>query len=268
MIEKRIIQCKSGIIVKVFVLGCVSCALIGCLGFGFASAGIGASHNVDSFGIDSENPFVFTAQNSSSYKEDDTAIRESSALSSVATRDISSGIATIEAEEEKARIVAEEVARKEEKTRIAAAEAAKAAQAVTLAEEAAAFLPDVDWSVGKEAFIAEWSQRINTYLSGSPLADYGATFAEAAWNNGVDPRWSPAISNTESSKGACCFQPYNAWGWMAPVAWGSWEEAINAHVRGLATKYGYSITVENARKYCPPSYMDWYNKTLAQMMLI
>ena len=81
------------------------------------------------------------------------------------------------------------------------------------AASALASLPDVDFSVGKEAFISTWSQRIDAYLSGSPLAGQGVTFATAAWEYGVDPRWSPAISNTESSKGAVCFKPYNAWGW-------------------------------------------------------
>ena len=77
-----------------------------------------------------------------------------------------------------------------------------------------------------------------------------------------------AISNTERSKGSACFKPYNAWGWMSSVAWSSWEESINAHVAGLASNYGYSITVANAQKYCPPTYMDWFNKTLTQMKMI
>ena len=87
----------------------------------------------------------------------------------------------------------------------------EAAAARDAASDAVASLPEVDFSVGKEAFVSEWTSRINAYLAGSPLAGQGATFAEAAWSNGVDPRWSPAISNTESSKGAHCFLPYNAW---------------------------------------------------------
>ena len=125
---------------------------------------------------------------------------------------------------------------------IAAAEAAKAEQQAQAAREAAADalagLPDVDWSVGEDEFVSTWTARIDAYLAGSPLAGQGRTFAEAAWNNGVDPRWSPAISNTESSKGAHCFAPYNAWGW-GDSSWSSWEEAINAHVAGLAANYGY-----------------------------
>lgn len=128
-------------------------------------------------------------------------------------------------------------------------------------------LPEVDFSVGKEAFVSEWTSRINAYLAGSPLAGQGATFAEAAWSNGVDPRWSPAISNTESSKGAHCFLPYNAWGW-GDKSWSSWEEAINAHVAGLANGYGYSITYANAAKYCPANTDHWFKATIGQMKMI
>lgn len=124
-----------------------------------------------------------------------------------------------------------------------------------------------DWSSDKATFVAQWAGRIDAYLAGSPLAGQGTTFASAAWDYGVDPRWSPAISNTESSKGLHCFLPYNAWGWGS-YSWGSWEEAINAHVRGLARGYGYTISVEAAKKYCPPNWEHWYNATLAQMNMI
>ena len=128
-------------------------------------------------------------------------------------------------------------------------------------------LTPVDWSVGKYAFVAEWSDRIDAYLAGTVLYGYGATFAEAAWRNGIDPRWSPAISNTESGNGTHCFLPHNAWGW-GDRSWTNWESAINEHVDGLAKGYGYSITYEAAQKYCPPNSVHWYNNTLGQMALI
>ena len=272
MAEKRFKQRKSSIAAKVIAVGCASCVLAGCIGFGFASAGSGVSHDIDSFGIETKSAAAPEVRDTLVSEVSDSAARESTVLTSTASRDISQGIAAIEAEEEAARIAAEEAARREEEARIAAAEAAKAAQQAAAAQESAAVsaaaLPDVDWGVGKEAFLAEWTARIDAYLAGSPLAGYGATFAEAAWNNGVDPRWSPAISNTESTKGANLFRPYNAWGWMGTTTWGSWEESINAHIAGLASGYGYSITVANAQKYCPPTYMDWYNKTISQMMMI
>lgn len=123
---------------------------------------------------------------------------------------------------------------------------------------------DVDWSVGKSKFISTWTSRIDNYLAGSPLAGQGATFATAAWNYGVDPRWSPAIAYTESSLGAACFKPHNAWGWGSS-SWGSWEDAINEQVAGLAHGYGTTISITAAKKYCPPNWQNWYNKTLAQM---
>lgn len=121
-----------------------------------------------------------------------------------------------------------------------------------------------DWSLGRDAFIEVWTERIDAYLEGSPLAGQGEAFATAAWNYGVDPRWSPAISNTESSKGMYCFRNHNAWGW-GQNDWGSWEEAIDAHVKGLSKGYGYTITPTLARKYCPPNWIKWYHNTCAQM---
>ncbi len=122
----------------------------------------------------------------------------------------------------------------------------------------------VDWSSDKATFVAEWTTRIDAYLAGSPLAGYGSVFAEAAWDYGVDPRWSPAIACIESSKGLYCFLPYNAWGWGS-VSWSDWETAIRAHVRGLANGYGYTITVAAAQKYCPYNWEHWYSSVLSEM---
>ena len=119
----------------------------------------------------------------------------------------------------------------------------------------------------RATFVAKWAPRINAYLAGSPMAGHGQTFAEAAWDNGVDPRWSPAIACIESSKGAICFRPHNAWGWGSS-SWGDWDSAIRAHVAGLASGYGYTISVSAAKKYCPPNWQFWYSAVLAQMQRI
>lgn len=124
-----------------------------------------------------------------------------------------------------------------------------------------------DWSSDKADFVSSWAPRIDAFLAGSPMAGTGTIFAEAAWDYGVDPRWSPAIANTESSKGAACFLPYNAWGWGSS-SWGSWDEAIRAHVAGLAAGYGYTISEAAAQKYCPPNWQEWYNRTVASMNMI
>lgn len=122
----------------------------------------------------------------------------------------------------------------------------------------------VDMGGEKGAFVSEWTQRIDAYLAGSPLAGQGKTFAEAAWEYGVDPRLSPAISTVESSTGRHCFLPHNAWGWGSS-SWGSWEEAIWDHVEGLAIGYGGQLTYAGALKYCPPNADFWYASVLANM---
>ena len=116
----------------------------------------------------------------------------------------------------------------------------------------------------RDAFIAMWAPRIDAYMAGSPMAGTGRTFAEAAWEYGVDPRFSPAISMVESSQGRYCFRPHNAWGW-GNSSWSSWDEAIWAHVRGLAIGYGGQLTYEAAKKYCPPNAAHWYSSVLANM---
>jgi len=128
-------------------------------------------------------------------------------------------------------------------------------------------LPAVNWAVGRKVFVDKWTKRIDKYLDGSPLEGYGYAFAEAAWDRGVDPRWSPAISNTESSKGAICFLPCNAWGW-GDSEWDDWDSAIRDHVAGLASVYGYCITPEAAAIYCPPNSVVWYANTFSEMARI
>ena len=198
-----------------------------------------------------------------------------------------------EARQEAQRKAQEEAARQAEEAAKAAAaaqaaEEAKAAQAAQAESAAAANAPaasdaassdasseavetpsndGADWTSDRDAFVAQWAGRIDAYLAGSPMAGTGRTFAEAAWDYGVDPRWSPAISNTESSKGLYCSGSCNAWGWGSS-SWGSWDDAIRDHVAGLARGYGYTISVEAAKKYCPPNWEHWYNATLAQMNMI
>ena len=82
----------------------------------------------------------------------------------------------------------------------------------------------VTWSA-RDEFVKKWASRIDAYLAGSPMAGHGKTFAEAAYDNGVDPRFSPAIANVESSKGLYCFKPHNAWGWGSS-GWGDWDSAL------------------------------------------
>lgn len=189
--------------------------------------------------------------------------------------------------QEEATRQAEEAAKAAEAQAAAEAEAAKAAdeQAATADASSSSQEPSstesssnagtveapsndgADWTSDRDAFVAQWAGRIDAYLAGSPMAGTGTTFAEAAWDYGVDPRWSPAISNTESSKGLYCFSSHNAWGWGS-ASWDNWDDAIRSHVAGLARGYGYTISVDAAKKYCPPNWEHWYSATLAQMNMI
>ena len=195
-----------------------------------------------------------------------TAAREEAAAAAAAavTQAEMDAMREVVAEEAAAEALAdaEEQGMSEEEAQAQAeAAAAKAASAV---DENAVANGDVDWSMDKKAFVAEWSERIDNYLDGSPMEGQGSNFASAAWDYGVDPRWSPAIATTESTKGQYTFAEHNAWGWGS-ASWGSWEEAIDDHVKGLADGYGSTITQEGAEKYCPPNADHWYNTTLSEM---
>lgn len=126
----------------------------------------------------------------------------------------------------------------------------------------------VGWSADKSEFVDSWAPRIDAYLSGSPMAGTGEYYAAAAWDNGVDPRWAPAISYVESSKGAVCYRSHNAWGYGG-ISFGSWEEGINRVVAALGgSLYGGYLTREAAATYCPTGPDHWYNTCAAQMALI
>lgn len=113
--------------------------------------------------------------------------------------------------------------------------------------------------------VDSWAARIDAYLAGSPLEGYGADFAQAASDYGVDPRISPAISCVESGKGAVCFRPHNAWGW-GQVSWPDWPSAIRGHVSGFARGYGGTLTLEGAQMYAGSSiYPEWYSTVLSEM---
>ncbi len=83
-----------------------------------------------------------------------------------------------------------------------------------------------------------------------PLSGHGETFAEAAWEAGIDPRWSPAISNTESTKGRVCFKSHNAWGWdqiqLVRLGYGHPRPR-----RRPGLGYGFTISYSYAMRYCP-----------------
>ena len=265
------------------IAGIFFVAIAGGVGLGVASADPADElAQAGAFGFDEETHVATQAAalNASSAVQADAGASGQQVLASTSSRDISAGLEMVDEREaaEKAqaeadkkaavnRVVAEKAKQGVEDTTTdgtVQGDSQSSAKEETIDEYN---LTAVDWSVGKKAFIVEWGARIDAYLKGTELAGYGETFAEAAWDNGVDPRWSPAISNTESGNGANCFLPYNAWGW-GDYVWSDWDTAIRAHVAGLAERYGYSVTYAMAQTYCPPNSVHWYNNTLAQMALI
>jgi len=213
---------------------------------------------------------AYKAQVESTAAQLDSDLKEAQAAREQAARSLEEAKA---ARQEAMRLAAEQAAR-EEAARKAAAEAAAASSAGGGSSSHSSgggsvshptvSSGDVDWSLSRDAFIAEWAPRINSYLAGSPLSGYGYNFAAAAWDYGVDPRWSPAIACVESGKGANCFRSHNAWGWGSK-SWDSWEEAIDAHVNGLHRIYGATLTYSGAQMYCPTNPDGWYEKVLKEM---
>lgn len=242
---------SRALIVCVCMVGCSLAVALGCMSFTMATAD-STPVDPDSFGIERTS---VTADFDSSAAQEETAdtASEAPAIQSTSPRNIEQGVNAIIAEE-----------KAEENEAIERADENRAAYLATYGSLPAG---DVDFTVGREAFIAEWGERINAYMAGYPLEGHGEDFAAMAWEVGIDPRWSPAISNTESSRGQVCFAPCNAWGW-GDTGFSSWTEAIRAHVSGLAKGYGFTISPSFAATYCPPNAAFWYAKTLAEMMKI
>ena len=269
---------RAGNLAYIAIAGFFILVIVGGVGLGVASANsIDDVARAGAFGFSqstNESTVPTQARVEQSAEEGSEAFYERSALASTSPREISVGMQMIDDMEraERERQIADDAAALERMAATKAMQGVEVSEAERSGESPAPdaveySLPAVDWSVGKEAFMAEWTVRIDNYLAGSELEGYGAVFAEAAWENGVDPRWSPAISNTESGKGAVCFRSHNAWGW-GDSSWGDWDSAIRDHVAGLAQGYGYSITLGAAQVYCPPNWDEWYSNTLGQMALI
>lgn len=272
MVTRRKQSHRKTVVLAMVALCVLPMLAVGFLDAGWASAG---SHDMGAttFGLarqSAENPSASDVSPDTVQDKSDADVlavedvAEEAALKTASSRDVSAGVQEIADEEEAARLAAEEAARVAEQEAIDRADATRSRYYATFGSLPAG---DVDFSIGREAFIEEWSARINDYLFGSPLSGYGETFAEAAWEAGIDPRWSPAISNTESTKGRVCFKSHNAWGWDQ-TDWPDWDTAIRSHVAGLARGYGFTISYSYAMRYCPPNYDNWYRDTLNQMQLI
>lgn len=254
---RKSVQRKTPHVAAVAVSSVAIALVVGGFGFGLASADNGLG-GIEEFGL---------AQYSSAVSPVGQLSNTNTTAASAKSSGFDVSAAATQAEKDHAdKVAAEEKAARE--AEVACRERAEAAKAEWYAQsDRPTNFEDVDWSVSRSEFIATWSARIDAFLEGSNLAGYGEVFAEQAWENGVDPRFSPAISATESGRGEVCFLPHNAWGWGSS-SWGSWDEAIPAHVAGLAAGYGYSLTMSDAMVYCPPNYANWYAMVQSQIELI
>lgn len=121
----------------------------------------------------------------------------------------------------------------------------------------------IDWSMTDEEIVAEWAPRIDAYLEGHALEGHGEDFVRAGIKYGVDPRFSVAISNTESTRGDFCFTPHNAWGYMV-ARYSTWEEGIYDHTKYLSSSlYNGKLNAQTAQIYCPPTWQSWLSNTLS-----
>lgn len=123
---------------------------------------------------------------------------------------------------------------------------------------------EVNWDMPEDEFVETWGYAIDQWLAGSELAGQGKAFAKAAKKYNVDPRWCPAISCTESSKGAACFRDHNAWG-FGQYDFATWEEGIDTVTKRLG-ELGGKCTLEAAKVYNnPDTYETWYQDTVRYM---
>lgn len=255
---------------KLLITFAVVIAILGCLLFVIIEAANAGEklQESDSFGLGNQR-FSINAPvgviSSNLYEAQSTYDSSHTSLATYSTRDISTALSSISYKIELAAQAAAAAAHAEEMAKINVAKNKRNEHALSYGMPPN--LEEINWDQGKDSFIAEWTMRINKYFLGTPMANTGEIFANAAWDNGIDPRWSPAISNTESSKGFACFNECNAWGW-GDSYWSNWYDAINGHVAGLSESYGYTITRGFAEKYCPPNSDNWYNNTLSEMLKI
>ena len=116
----------------------------------------------------------------------------------------------------------------------------------------------------RDEYVRVWGERIDAFNAGYPLEGYGDEFADAAYEYGLDPRFSAAIARVESTSGLHCFLPYNAWGW-GNTSWPNWSTAIYEHAWGLAAGYGPTLEYADAERYNPEATAEWYDQVSSCM---
>ncbi len=118
-----------------------------------------------------------------------------------------------------------------------------------------------------DQYVSTWAERIDAFNAGYPLAGYGATFAEAAYAYGMDPRYAPAIARVESGSGANCTYYCNAWGWGAR-SWSDWDSAIWGFMGEFSAAYGRTLSYGAALSYNELNPDGWYAEVESAMYQI
>lgn len=136
-------------------------------------------------------------------------------------------------------------------------------------EPVRANLDPMAWDDEKYSFVSEWAPRIDAYLNrfSSPLNDYGAIFASAAYDVGIDPRIAPAIAFVDTSLGRNMVLSRNAWG-MDGKDYSNWVDSIYSYSSWYRSMYGSEFTESQARRYSPGNWRAWHAKVSSEMRVI
>lgn len=109
----------------------------------------------------------------------------------------------------------------------------------------------------RDAQRARVRDRLNAYLTGTPLAGLGAAFVSAGQRHGVDPFFLASIAKAETDLGRTgnAGAIHNPFGMGPGIRYPSWREAIDAAAANLAGSLyagaGLTTTEEIAGRWAP-----------------
>lgn len=100
---------------------------------------------------------------------------------------------------------------------------------------------------------ADLVARIDRFLGNSPMRGLGEVMMQNAERTGVWVMLCPTQAYAESSLGAVCCYPFQAWG-MYGVHPSSWEDAIARYFDNIVKHWGQAQGVFELRGYCVPDH--------------
>lgn len=111
---------------------------------------------------------------------------------------------------------------------------------------------------------------IDSYLSGSPMANQGETIVKEAIRTGVNAYLAPAQAEAESSRGAVPYHnQFNVFGMMTGRAFTSFADSISYYFDMILRNWGPVQDAHQLTGYCVPDYpyldgVDALVKAIAQ----